>query len=410
MNEKLKRLATPEGVRDLLPDAAGQKRELDGKIQGLFSQWGYREVSTPAFEYSASFAEGMKEDLEDRVYRFLDERGRTLVLRPDFTAPLARVAATHLSRAPKPLRLCYGGNIYRYSSGQQGKQRELTQAGVELIGDGSAGSDAEIIALAAESLLALGLEEFTLCLGHIGFLDNLLSAYGLDAPGSETIKYLLSKKDFVSLGEMAAKLNLSSAAREAVMRVTCLRGGKETLCEAASLLPPGSSTGALTVLEEIWRVLEDYGITRFITVDLGLVRMMDYYTGMIFEGYTRGVGYPICGGGRYDQLLQHFGPDEPAVGFALNTDYLLAVLQRQKKLPAPPGLTFIAYADGNRAGAISAAITEREKKERVIVDTKPRGEEEAKHKAMQCGASRLLYYCGDNVHVSGPAGGKGVSS
>lgn len=393
----------------MLPDAAGQKRVLDSRIQEIFGRWGYREVSTPAFEYSANFAEGMKAELEDRVYRFLDERGRTLVLRPDFTMPLARVAATHLANAPKPIRLCYGGNIYRYSSGHQGKQRELTQAGVELIGDGSAGSDAEIIALATDALQALGLEEFTLCLGHIGFLDNLLSAYGVNNDDGEIIKSLFNKKDFVSLGEMVAKLDVPAAAKEAVMRVPYLRGGKETLSDAASLLPSGPAREPLAALEEVWQVLEDYGVTRFVTIDLGLVRMMDYYTGMVFEGYTGGVGYPICGGGRYDQLLGHFGPDEPAVGFALNTDYLLAVLQRRKKLPSTPRLTLIAYADGSRACAVYAAQAEREKNGSVIVDTRPRNVEEAGREAKNRGAARLLYYFPDGVRIV-ELGGKGVTS
>src|SRR5690554_5902989 len=122
MNEVLKRMLTPEGVRDLLPDLAGQKRKLEELIQELFSRWGYRQVSTPAFEYSANFGADLKTDLEDSVYRFPDERRHTLVLRPDFTLPLARVVAMHFTEGPRPLRLCYSGEIYRYAAGLQGKQ------------------------------------------------------------------------------------------------------------------------------------------------------------------------------------------------------------------------------------------------------------------------------------------------
>ncbi|HZK23881.1 MAG TPA: ATP phosphoribosyltransferase regulatory subunit, partial [Oscillospiraceae bacterium] len=237
MQEKIKRLLTPEGVRDLLPDIARQKRMIEDKIQGLFSRWGYQEVSTPAFEYSANFVGEMKDGLDNKLYRLLDERGRTLVLRPDFTIPLARVAATHLTQAPKPLRLCYGGSIYRYTTGQQGKQRELTQAGVELLGSPSAASDAEVIALAAAVLQAAGLTEFTLCLGHSGFLENLLSAYQVDTAERALIKHLFNKKDFVALKNQVSQLPLAAWQKENILRVPSLRGGREVLTAARELLP-----------------------------------------------------------------------------------------------------------------------------------------------------------------------------
>lgn len=392
MNEKMKRLLTPEGVRDLLPDTAARKRELESRIQAVFRRWGYREASTPAFEYSANFVGDMKAELADKMYRFLDERGRTLVLRPDFTLPLARVAATHMANEPKPLRLCYGGSIYRYASGLQGKQREVTQAGVEMIGACCAGADAEVIALAADALQELGLAEFTLCLGHLGFLDNLLAVHGITGENAEKIKLLFNKKDFVSLKELVAVLPVSEQARECILRVPALRGGKEALREAKELLPAGEAKEPLEVLEEVWNVLEDYGVTRFISLDLGLVRMLDYYTGMVFEGYTGGVGYPICGGGRYDQLLGHFGPDMAAVGFALNIDHLLLVLERQKKLPVLQAPLFLAYAEGGRSRAVAAAQELRGGNSGAVVDVKPRTEDEARREAELLGASRLLYY------------------
>ena len=394
MNEKLKRLLTPEGVHDLLPGLAGQKRELEGKVQDIFSRWGYREVSTPAFEYSANFVGDMKAELEDKMYRFLDERGRTLVLRPDFTLPLARVAATHMSGGAKPLRLCYSGSIYRYASGMQGKQREVAQAGVELIGSGCPCGDAEVIALAAASLEALGLEEFTLCLGHIGFLENLLAAHNVGLEDGEQIKEYFSKKDFVSLREFVAGRPLSDAAKDSILRVTTLRGGKEALLAAAELVPDGAAAEPLAVLAEIWDVLDDYGATRFLTLDLGLVRMLDYYTGMVFEGYTGGLGYPICGGGRYDQLLEHFGPEMPAVGFALNVNHLLTVLQKLKKLPVAAEPVFLAYDEDGRAAAITAAGELRSKRMPCLVDVKARSEEDARSEAVRLGAERLMYYSG----------------
>jgi ATP phosphoribosyltransferase regulatory subunit len=395
MNEKLKRLLTPEGVRDLLPELAGKKRGLESRIQEIFGRWGYCEVSTPAFEYSANFIGDMKADLEDNVYRFLDERGRTLVLRPDFTLPLARVSATHLAGGAMPLRLCYGGNIYRYASQKQGKQRELTQAGVELIGSGCAGADAEVIALAAAVLQELGLAEFTLCLGHVGFLDALLESYSVSPAGREQIKEYFSKKDFVSLKDMVQNLPVSTEAKEAIMRVPMLRGGKETLAEAASLVVGGEAKEPLRVLAEVWDVLDDYGATQFATVDLGLVRNLDYYTGMVFEGYTGGLGYAICGGGRYDQLLGNFGPELPAVGFALNIDHLLTLLQKKKMLQQGQATVLAAFAANERAAAVATAQVLRAEGARVTLDVKPRSREEALREAGEHKAGRLFYHSAD---------------
>jgi ATP phosphoribosyltransferase regulatory subunit len=397
MNEKLKRLLTPEGVHDLLPGPAGQKRELESTIQGTFSRWGYCEVSTPAFEYSANFIGDMKAELEENVYRFLDERGRTMVLRPDFTLPLARVVATHLSNNPMPLRICYGGNIYRYASRRQGKQRELTQAGVELIGSGCAGSDAEVIALAAAVLQELGLKDFTLCLGHVGFLDALLEANHVLPEDRVRIKEYFYKKDFVSLNEMVQSLTVSEEAKAAIMRVPMLRGGKEVLQEAASLVPDGEASEPLRVLAEVWEVLDDYGATQFAAVDLGLVRMLDYYTGLVFEGFTEGLGYAICGGGRYDQLLGNFGPDLPAVGFALNIDHLLTLLQRKKRLSAASRPVLAAFDYGERTAAVTSAQELRAEGFHVTVDVNPRKLDDALQEAGRNGSGRLLYHIGGKV-------------
>ncbi|MBS4007721.1 MAG: ATP phosphoribosyltransferase regulatory subunit [Clostridium sp.] len=391
MNEKLRRLLTPEGVRDLLPEMAAWKRELEKKIQASFSRWGYGEVSTPAFEYGANFVDEMKAELTDKVYRFLDERGRMLVLRPDFTLPLARVVATHLTANPMPLRLCYGGDIYRYAHGEQGKQRVVTQAGVELIGSDCAGADAEVIALAVDVLQDLGLNEFTFCLGHAGFLEGMLAAYEVAATERETIKFYFNNKDFVSLKKLVESLPLDGSAKEAILRIPGLRGGKEVLTEAARLVPGGAADEPLRLLAEVWEVLSDYGATEHLTLDLGLVRMLDYYTGMVFEGYTGGLGYALCGGGRYDQLLGHFGSQSPAVGFAINVDHVLKVLQRTSEMPTERELLFVGYSKARRAAAFAEAARLRQQGERVLVDVQERSQEAARAEGERLGAAKAIY-------------------
>ncbi|MBS3946793.1 MAG: ATP phosphoribosyltransferase regulatory subunit [Dethiobacter sp.] len=392
MNEKLRRLLTPEGVHDLLPALAGSKRTVENLMQEIFLRFGYREVVTPAFEYSASFTAGSADSLEEQMYRFPDERGRTLVLRPDFTVPLARLAATHLAGEPKPLRLCYSGSIYRYTSGRQGRQREVAQAGVELIGANCAGSDAETVALAVTVLRELGMEQFTICLGHVGFLQALLNAHGIEGRAGEQAKHYLNSKDFVSLQEMVHALPLPAFSKECLLRVPALRGGQEVLREAERLLPGERGESALAALREVCQILDDYGMTRFVSLDLGLVRDMDYYTGMVFEGYTAGLGFPLCGGGRYDRLLGHFGPDLPAVGFALNTDHLLTVLQRLKKLPNGQELVFVGYDEANRATAFARAEELRRQGAAVIVDVKARDKAETGREGKRLGAAVTHYY------------------
>ena len=397
MQEKLMRLLTPEGVRDLLPELARQKRILEDKIQELFSRWGYQEVSTPAFEYSANFVGEIKDGLENNLYRFLDERGRTIVLRPDFTIPLARVAAMHLAQAPKPLRLCYGGSIYRYTPGQQGRQRELTQAGVELMGSRSAAADAEVIALAAAVLQTAGLAEFTICIGHSGFLENLLSAYGLSTKERAAIKFLFNKKDFVALKKQVTKLPLEEWQKNNILSVPSLRGGQEVLASARQILPEKELTEPLMTLTEVWSVLEDYGVSPYLKFDLGLVRSLDYYTGMVFEGYTSGLGYALCGGGRYDQLLENFGPNLPAVGFAVSIDHLLTVLSRQKKLPETAPFVYVAYGAGGRKAAVEAVQALRKNGNTVVLELEETTAEEGRQQGESRDAKRFLYFSEDGV-------------
>lgn len=397
MNEKLRRLLTPEGVRDLLPALQESKRVVEAQLQDVFRSFGYREVSTPVFEYAASFVTASADSLEEKMYRFPDERGRMMVLRPDFTVPLARLAATHLAGEQRPLRLCYGGNIYRHTSGHVTRRRETAQAGVELIGGSCAGSDAEVVALSVTALRELGIEQFTVCLGHVGFLQSLLETYGINDASGEQARNYLNSKDYVSLREMIRGLPLDASARERLLQVLVLRGGREVLAAAAKLAPGKRGEAALAALDEVCQILDDYGLAGFISLDLGLVRDMEYYTGMVFEGFTPGMGFPLCGGGRYDNLLGFFGPEQPAVGFALNIDHLLVVLQRLKGLPAGRELVFVGYGEAGRLPAFTLAQDLRRQGANVIVDLTARTKEESELEGERLGAARTHYVPGNTT-------------
>lgn len=387
------RAMLPEGVHDLLPELAACKRTVENKILSVFARWGYREAVTPVFEYSSVFDGVVDEFTGGSVYRFMDERGRSLVLRPDLTAPLARVAATSLAAEPRPLRLCYCGNIYRHVAGLTGHRREMVQAGVELIGAGSTASDAEAVALAAEALKAAGLGGFKICIGHVGFLETLLGACGVDGENGELAKRYLNVKDFVSLRQLVEGLGLAPSAREALLGISTLRGGREVLAKAATVLPAGC-TDVLLQLSDMWEMLEEYGVEEHVALDLSLVRDMAYYTGMVFEGYAPGLGFPVCGGGRYDRLLSCFGMADPAVGFGISIDNLLALLNKQGKLPRQAEAVLYCYDSGGRQAAFARARLVRAAGCPVIVDTRPRSLADAHREAARLGERCFRYFDG----------------
>jgi ATP phosphoribosyltransferase regulatory subunit len=389
VDKKLQFLRKPEGFRDLLPREAGLKRCAEDILSRLFAAWGYREVVPSTVEYSSIFTAGMKADFEDKLYRFSDERGRTLVLRPDLTLPLARIVAAHMQEEPLPLRFFYQGSIFRYLAGKAGRQREFYQAGVELLGEKGPLADGELLALAAASLKALGIQDAKLCLGNLGFVNSYLERTGLAAPEREQVKHYLSEKDLVGLETYVEGLLLSRAAKEDVLAITRLKGGREVLAEAAGWVQRED----VGDMQELFTILEAHGVTGQVLVDLGLVRGLDYYTGIVFEGYTSNMGSPICGGGRYDQLLQGFGRDLPAVGFAFHMDHVLLLLSRQG-LPggAPaPGRTLVAFAPGLEGEACRLAARLREAQIPVEMALKPMDLEESRRRALAKQARHLKY-------------------
>ncbi len=358
MEKKLQYLRKPEGFKDLLPREAALKRRSELVLSRLFAAWGYREVVPSTVEYSSIFTAGMKTDYEEKLYRFSDDRGRTLVLRPDLTLPLARVVSTHLQEEPLPLRLFYQGSIFRYLPSKAGRQREFHQSGVELLGSRGPLADAELLALAVASLKALGMGDAKIFLGNLGFVNSYLARTGVSAEEGERVKAHLSGKDLVGLEAYVEGLSLGRQAKEDLLGLSRLKGGREVLAEAAAWVQHRD----VGDMAELFTILDSHGVAGDVLVDLGLVRGLDYYTGIVFDGYTGNLGSPICGGGRYDQLLGCFGRDLPAVGFAVNMDNVLLLLSRQGfPADAPsPGSTLVAFAPGLQGEACRAAARLRE--------------------------------------------------
>lgn len=348
-------LQIPAGMRDLLPGEAQEKRELENKWSQLFSSWGYQEVVTPTVEYLDALAVDTGEEIRDRLFQFFDRQGRILALRPEMTTPIARVVATRLHRVQLPLRLYYAANVFRYDEPQAGRQREIFQAGVELVGAPGPLADAEAIALAVEALRQSGLEDFQISLGQIEVFNGLMEELPLSDEAKAKVRALVAKKDFVGLEGLLASSGLTQAQSDLLVKLPTLHGGREVLIQAASLAVNDRASRGLENLRLVYEALQAFGVEDYVALDLGVLRGFDYYTGVVFEGYTVGLGFPICGGGRYDGLLGQMGHDCPATGFAIGLDRVLLALSRSKQPSITPSADVLI--GGNDVAKIIAEAT-----------------------------------------------------
>lgn len=320
----------PAGTKDFLPMEAKRKRVMEAKWSALFEQWGFREVVTPTLEYFQVLTAGMGTGLAEDMYKFLDRGNHILALRPDMTTPIARVAASRMKDQPLPLRLYYIANVFQHvAQTQAGHQCEYYQAGVELFGAGHPMADAEVIALAVEALREVGLNRIQISIGQVDFINGVMEESGLALAERQAIKQALVSRDFVRLGELLSKSRLTPEKQAFIMRIPLLHGKQEVIHEALAMTDSYKARQALENLNTIFSMLEIYNVSQFVNIDLGLIRDFDYYTGMVFEVYTPGLGFPICGGGRYDNLVEQFGSAIPATGFAIGVERALLALNRQ---------------------------------------------------------------------------------
>lgn len=319
----------PQGVVDLLFEDAAGKRDLEQRLRRILSTWSYDELISPTFEYADTLASEAGTQLAEEMYRFVDRDGRTLALRPDLTIPTARVVGTRLFDQPLPLRLFYIGSVFRYEPPQAGRQREFTQAGFELIGAATPAADAEALALTVEALQAAGLQGFQIALGQMAFFRGLLAEVNAPPLVVTALQSAIDRKNPADLSAVLEGLSVSSAVGLALAALPTLNGGPEILQKGKAHCLNEMMRASLERLEAIQALLAAYGVAGSIVYDLGETRGMEYYTGITFKGYAPGLGSSICSGGRYDDLVGHFGPAQPAVGCALWLDRMLLARQRQ---------------------------------------------------------------------------------
>ena len=280
----------PYGVRDFLPREAKRKRFIEDAVANLFARWGYDEVVTPTFEYLETFAVGAD---NEAMFKFFDKNNRILALRPDMTTPIARLAATRLKDNHLPHRLFYLTNVFRQEQAQAGRQCEFYQAGVELFGSPGPVADAEVVALAVYAMREAGLENFQIGLGQVDFINGVMDSSQLQIKERQQVKQAMISRDLVGLGEILEKSQLTVDMRQLLKQIPLLHGDMQVLTQAYGMVNNPLSRAALDNLADIYRLLTSYGVEQYVNFDLGIIRDFDYYTGMIFEGYTPGLGFPI---------------------------------------------------------------------------------------------------------------------
>lgn len=332
----------PKGVRVYLPPQAALKRALETKILSVFYRWGFQELVTPTFEYYDVLARGTGEEFRDRTFKLTDQAtGRVLVLRPDMTPQIARVAATVLREYPKPLRFCYNSNVFRSVEPQVGRHQEFYQAGVELIGLDLPEADVEMIAIAVESLMEVGLADFKIAVSQVEFVRGLLQELRLPEEREKQVQLALHKKDSSALDVLMETFRLPSEGREMLLALPNLFGGEAVFGQASRLVNNRRSEHALANLRSVYDMLKVYGLESFILLDLSEIRGFDYYTGIVFEAFTTHLGSEICGGGRYDHLIGRFGEECPSTGFAIDIEKLQVALERQGSLQPRKAVDFL---------------------------------------------------------------------
>ncbi len=354
-------LEIPYGTRDFLPREAAQKRSIETALADTFARWGYAEVVTPTIEYLDTLTIGNGSALEPHMFKFFDKSNRTLALRHEMTTPIARMAASRLKGEELPLKLSYISSVYRYEQTQTGRQCEFYQAGVELMGVPTAAADAEIIALAVAAMRQAGLENFQICLGQVEFINGVMQQVNLSRELQEQIKQAMEKRDLVGLGSIIEQTELPKSAKELLKQIPLLHGREEMLKKAYDMVVNEQSKRALDNLQEIFNLLKAYGAADYVNFDLGVIRDFGYYTGMVFEAYAPGLGFPVCGGGRYDHMLSDFGNACPATGFALGIERVMLALERQgQHCKARKTDIYVAYGEGAVLRAIETVTRLRQ--------------------------------------------------
>lgn len=361
-------LHTPEGVRDIYGPEYKRKLAIQKKIRKSIAGFGYEAIQTPTFEYFDVFSKEVGTTPSKDLYKLIDKDGQTLVLRPDFTPSIARCAAKYFMEEVKPLRFTYEGNTFVNVSHLQGKLKETTQMGAELILDDSVEADAELLAMVVAALKATGLTKFQISIGHMDYFKGLCEEAGLSREAENSIREAISIKNMFAARDILDMLDIKAGVREALLEVADLFGSMQDLSHAKALAHNPRSIAAIERLEQLKSLLECYEIAQYVSFDLGMLSQYHYYTGIVFKAFTYGIGDAIVKGGRYDHLLEFFGKKAPAVGFMVIVDDILEALDHQKiMVPVEESAVTVTYTKETFQDALKQARKLREAGKAVIL-------------------------------------------
>jgi len=312
----------PRGTRDFSPEEMEKRRWLEGIMRSTARDFGFREVATPTFEHTELFTLKSGPRIVEEIYAFQDKGGRDIALRPELTAPVIRYFLSDMSNETRPLKVSYLGPCFRYERPQSGRYREFMQFGVELIGANNPESDAEVIGLAASIMERIGLDEYSIRVGHIGILREMLAEAGLDQGQAAAVLQKLDKKMYDEVRPMMMSAGVTDEDIQTVFDLTQVVGDVSVL--------EGMTGEAIQYLMEVFGVLGNYGIDQAL-VDLGVVRGLDYYTGIVFEveAPCLGAEKQVCGGGSYS-LSEILGGERVfSTGFAIGFDRTMLALEKE---------------------------------------------------------------------------------
>ena len=363
MSERTKQdlLHTPEGVWDHYGRDWAEYNFTEKVIGETLRSYGYEGIRTPSFEYFDVFSKEIGTTPSRELYKFFDREGDTIALRPDFTPGVARCTAKYYMDETKPLRFRYEGSAFINNSSLQGRLKEMRQTGAELMNDASVYADAEMIAMLVQALRSTGLSEFLISVGNVEYFKGICEAVSLDEETEETLRDYISGKNFFAAEDLLRSRGVDKRYQDLFLSITSIMKDAGELSRAAGEAPNERSARALLRLLDVLHVLKAYGADRYVSIDLSLLSRYHYYTGIIFKGYTYGVGDVIASGGRYDQLLSYFGKKAPAVGFMIPLDTLMEALRAQKiQVPAEPEPETLYYTEENFEEVLQEAKRRRD--------------------------------------------------
>lgn len=387
-------LHTPEGVRDIYDRECARKNIVEQRILRQMQLFGYSAIETPMFEFFDIFAKERGSVSDREMYKFFDRYNNTVVLRPDMTPAIARCVTKFYGEETMPQRLCYLGHTFTNSASYKGRLYEVTQSGAELIGDDSAQVDAEMIAMVIQSLRSAGLKEFQVELGEVEFFRGLLEEAGISEEEGDELRELIENKNYFGVEDYISNVLKKADFKDVFLKLPELFGSVDNIRKAKEMTKNQRAQSAIDRLEKVHQILKEYGLTEYISYDLGMLSKFSYYTGIIFKAYSYGIGDYMVSGGRYDKLLVQFGRDISAIGFAITIDRLMSALSSQKVEFDTSAADVLVVYEEQRTGEAVQVLTRYRRIGKRAMGVPMEGEKERKEYiayAKEKGMTQLIF-------------------